>query len=102
LDEHHHLLLVRVSSAQGDAGEAVTVLPVGGLPAAAAAVPRVPPPLCSPIFLDLYGYNIYFCWFDTNSAWIQFGLKVGYFFGPLWILFLLEIYWSAKTYARLK
>lgn len=27
---------------------------------------------------------------------------MGYFFGPLWVLFFLEIYWVSRTYARLK
>ncbi len=50
----------------------------------------------------MYGYNTYFCWFNTVDRDTQFGLKMCFFFGPLWILFLLEIYWSAKAYHKLK
>jgi len=33
---------------------------------------------------------------------LQFGLKIGYFFGPLWLLFFLEMSWAYQTYHKLK
>jgi len=42
-----------------------------------------------PIFLGYYGYDVYYCWFDSDTPLTQFGLKLGYFFCPLWIFFFL-------------
>jgi hypothetical protein len=55
-----------------------------------------------PIFFDNYGLDVYFCWFSAESRNIQFFLKLGYFFAPLWILFFLESFWAYKTFDRLK
>jgi len=55
-----------------------------------------------PAVLHEYGYNTYFCWFDTTTSSLQFGLKMGYFFGPLWLFFFLEMFWAYQTYHKLK
>lgn len=102
LDIDNNVLHLCNSGAWLYSGEAVTVLPRRGLPAAHFAGYSVSGCLVSPIFLGDYGYNVYFCWFDSESASEQFWLKIGYFFCPLWIFFFLEIYWAYGAYQKLK
>lgn len=54
-----------------------------------------------PIFLNLYGYDQYFCWFAADRV-TEFWLKMGYFFIPLWVLFIFNLTLSQVTYRNLK
>lgn len=54
-----------------------------------------------PAALGLYGYVQYFCWFNTGQA-TTFWLKMGFFFIPLWVFFILNLSLSVKTYLSLK
>lgn len=55
-----------------------------------------------PIFFGLYGFNTYYCWFRGNNRNAQFGLKLAYYYAPLWIGFFLTIFMSSKVYKTLK
>jgi hypothetical protein len=54
------------------------------------------------VFLGDYGFDVYYCWFDSGNPNAQFGLKMAYYFGPLWVLFVLEVFWAAQTFRKLK
>ena len=102
LDPYHHLFLLRHSSPRVHTWKVITFLPFGRLSVAHHSCLDVLFLPFRPIFLDLYGYNNYFCWFNASSSAEQFGLKMGYFYGPLWIFFVLEVYWAHQTFKKLK
>lgn len=52
--------------------------------------------------MDYYGPNVYYCWFSADSPAVQFYLKIGYFFAPLWLLFIVNVSCAAKTYQTLR
>lgn len=53
-----------------------------------------------PAFFNQYGYVQYFCWFSNTGT--QFWLKMGYYFIPLWVLFIFNLTLAVKTYYSLK
>ena len=55
-----------------------------------------------PGIFQQYGYNIYFCWFDSTNETSQFWFKMSYFFIPLWVAFILNFVLSIITYQKLK
>lgn len=56
----------------------------------------------SPAFFNLYGYDQYFCWFASENPTVDFWLKMGFFFIPLWVLFFFNLICSQITYRTLK
>lgn len=66
-------------------------------------------PLCTylitksrPVFFKVYGFNTYYCWFDSDDRRVEFGLKMGYYFVPLWAGFVISVIMSVKVYRELK
>lgn len=102
MDSHHHVLLLRLSSPRGLFGQTGALLSCIRLLLAHLARPRVPHSSYSPIFLGDYGFDVYYCWFNSPNPNVQFGMKMAYYFGPLWVLFLLEVFWAAQTFHKLK
>lgn len=52
----------------------------------------------SPIFFNAYQFDDYSCWFSTDESALGFWLRMGYFFIPLWILFIANLFLSVLTY----
>ena len=102
MDAHYYVLDLRHSGAWVYVGAAVVFLSCCWVFSASTACFNVLVITFRPIFLGYYGYDVYFCWFNCPNPNIQFGLKLGYFFGPLWIFFFLEVYWAYRTYKKLK
>lgn len=61
--------------------------------------------LLRPAFFDNYGFVSYFCWFvpgNSNDSNVAFWLKMGFFYFPLWIFFVINLTLSVITYYKLK
>lgn len=55
-----------------------------------------------PVFFKMYGYNTYYCWFADHNRHVEFVLKMGYYYLPLWGSFFLTVGLSIKAYRKLK
>lgn len=55
-----------------------------------------------PAIFNVYQFQNYYCWFGPDESTTGFWLRMGYFFIPLWILFIANMTLSLLTYQKLK
>ena len=102
MDHAHHLFCLCIGFSEAKAGEILGRLHFNWICPPFGGSLHVIFILIRPIIFNAYDYNNNYCWFREDTTSLGFWLRMGYYFIPLWILFIANMAFALSTHWYLK